>query len=61
MEYADEMPDTDNPTMVIGVAAKCTICETAERCDGAVEAKQWARDHQHPRDLVEFRRRWAER
>ena len=40
MKYADEMPDTDNPTMVIGVAAKCAICETAERCDGAAEAKQ---------------------
>lgn len=61
MEYADEMPETDNPIMVIGVTAKCTLCETAERCDNAGEAKRWAREHQHPRDWIEFRRRWAER
>ena len=61
MDYVDEPPETENPMMVIRVTAKCTLCETAERCDSPGEAKEWARDHQHPRDFIEYRRTWAER
>jgi hypothetical protein len=61
MDYPDDPPETDNPVTVIGVTAKCTVCDTAERCDNAGEAKRLAREHQRPREYTEFRRRWAER
>jgi len=39
MDYVDEPPETENPVMVIRVTAKCTLCETAERCDSPAKQK----------------------
>ena len=61
MEYADEMPETDDPLMVIYVSAKCPLCEEGKRCGSPGEAKEWAREHRHPRDLIEYHRSWVER
>lgn len=38
MDYADELPETDNPIMLIHVTAKCPVCEETERCDSPGEA-----------------------
>lgn len=60
--YVGELPEYNKPILV-GVSAKCTLphCEASGRHDSAAEAEKWAREHQHPVDVIELKRIWADR